>query len=597
MMGKPTAISLLWAGLAALSASSPVAHASRADVTPSVDLGYEVHTGVLNVTQKYYLFSNVPYAEQPVGERRFKPSTLPLGSNSTVNDGSQLAICMQSAPEWLLAKNAALYNVTTDVVAKVLYNAAGQTEACLVLDIYVPQTVYDSRETSKAPVVVWIHGGGFISGSKAASTNAEGLLGRSMLNGNAGMVYVSINYRLGMFGWLGGAADTTPNLGLYDQALALSWVQKYIGLFGGDASRVTVMGESAGASSILHQITAYGGATKANFTRAILQSPAFQFSLNMTTSYQAVMTQAAQEMNRTISTVADLSKLDSSALKAINAAVVYNAPTAEFMFGPSPDGIYVPAIPQALLAEGKFDPDVIVMAGHNSYEALYSIANINSASDTERLSDTLVPDASDETKSYILDTLYPSSSYPSELLRAGQIATDSTFACSTRYLGTAFGNATYNYLFAIPPGHHAGDIPYTFYNGPTAQLDDGFPVNETMAHALQDYLVGFVLEGDPNQSPAKEVSDFPLYGGGAQVRALTADGLVTQTDDMANDRCAWWQQAFVQGLVLPAANGTLSTSTPSSNVPRSPASSQSPWKSKFTMAVVGASAVWPLVSL
>lgn len=68
-----------------------------------------------------------------------------------------------------------------------------------------------------------------------------------------------MNYRLGAFGWLAGpefvAAGGTPNLGLYDQRFALEWVQKYIHLFGGDCNQVTVIGESAGGGSIMHQIT------------------------------------------------------------------------------------------------------------------------------------------------------------------------------------------------------------------------------------------------------------------------------------------------------------------------------------------------------
>lgn len=73
-----------------------------------------------------------------------------------------------------------------------------------------------------------------------------------------GVIFVSINYRLGAFGWLAGsevAADGNPNAGLLDQRFAFEWVQKYISLFGGDACRITVMGESAGAGSIMHHIT------------------------------------------------------------------------------------------------------------------------------------------------------------------------------------------------------------------------------------------------------------------------------------------------------------------------------------------------------
>ena len=90
-------------------------------------------------------------------------------------------------------------------------------------------------------------------------------------------MFVAINYRLGAFGWLSGPtlqSDGTANAGLYDQRLALEWVQKNIHLFGGDANCVTVAGESAGGGSIMHQITAFGGLKgAAPFQQAILQSP------------------------------------------------------------------------------------------------------------------------------------------------------------------------------------------------------------------------------------------------------------------------------------------------------------------------------------
>lgn len=82
-----------------------------------------------------------------------------------------------------------------------------------------------------APVLVWIHGGGFTSGSKTSAGNPAGIISRSKIENDDGIIFVSINYRLGLFGWLG-AGGITPNLGLHDQRVALEWVQKYIGLFG-----------------------------------------------------------------------------------------------------------------------------------------------------------------------------------------------------------------------------------------------------------------------------------------------------------------------------------------------------------------------------
>jgi carboxylesterase type B len=102
---------------------------------------------------------------------------------------------------------------------------------------------------------VWIHGGGYVAGSKTNSGDPAGLIRRS----NNGLVFVSINYRLGAFGWLSGnefhSDGGVPNAALYDQRFALEWVRDHISNFGGDPDRVTVIGESAGGGSIMHQIT------------------------------------------------------------------------------------------------------------------------------------------------------------------------------------------------------------------------------------------------------------------------------------------------------------------------------------------------------
>lgn len=210
-----------------------------------------------------------------------------------------------------------------------------------------------------APVLVWIHGGGFTFGSKSLYGSPSGLIAQSRNNGQDGIIVVAINYRLGMYGWLAGD-DVTPNLGLYDQRVALEWVQKYIGLFGGSKDKVTVMGESAGGSSIVHHITAYGGNMTAPFQRAIPQSPAFQFNIDLAANYNTTLAAASKQLGTVVKGVADLRKLPAETLVEINQATVMLAPIGTFGFGPGPDGTYVPNIPQVLFYEGKFDNNVDV---------------------------------------------------------------------------------------------------------------------------------------------------------------------------------------------------------------------------------------------
>ena len=119
------------------------------------------------------------------------------------------------------------------------YTAMVGQEDCLLLNVYVPTTGIDQGEN--VPVMVWIHGGAFVSGS-----GTFGDFGPQYFM-DRGVVMVTVNYRLGPFGFLSSATEELPgNLGLWDQSLALHWVKDNIHHFGGDSDQITLFGESAG---------------------------------------------------------------------------------------------------------------------------------------------------------------------------------------------------------------------------------------------------------------------------------------------------------------------------------------------------------------
>jgi len=166
------------------------------------------------------------------------------------------AIAQQFIPNYLLGLpfNASASSSNSSSASGLPRQDPRTTEDCLFLDVVVPQQVLESAGMGYgAPVLVWIYGGGYTAGEKSSSS-AAGLIRR----GNESVIYVSLNYRLGAFGWLSGPtfqANGTANAGLLDQRLALDWIKAYISLFGGDPNRVTVFGESAGGGSIMHHIT------------------------------------------------------------------------------------------------------------------------------------------------------------------------------------------------------------------------------------------------------------------------------------------------------------------------------------------------------
>ena len=183
------------------------------------------------------------------------------------------------------------------------------------------------------------------------------------------MQYVSLNYRLGVFGWLSGPtlqANGVANVGFLDQRLALEWVQANIAKFGGDRNRVTVFGESAGGGSIMYQLTAYGGLKgPAPFQQAILQSPGLQ-SILSNQQQERIFDGFLAQLN--VSTIKEARQLPFPDLLRANILQINPSPYGSYTYGPVVDGDFVPAMPGELLLHGQYDKNVRVMLGHNADE-------------------------------------------------------------------------------------------------------------------------------------------------------------------------------------------------------------------------------------
>lgn len=537
------------------------AHAQYATL-PQVDLGYEIYQAAsFNSTGNFYNFSNIRYAAPPVGQLRFAPPQAPANNRGSVNNGQTSRICPQASPAWGQVATAFITSTllgqpfnSTQVYTPSGANSSSQvptpdpreSEDCLFLDVFAPKSVLEAKGKGHgAAVLVWIYGGGYTGGNK--NNNPAGLIAASGNSTNGDVIYVAMNYRLGALGFQAGpsfnAEGGTSNLALHDQRFALEWVQKYIHLFGGDKNRVTVFGESAGGGSIMHQMTAYGGLKgKVPFQKAIPQSPGWspvQSNVQTENTYQKFLRLTNSK------SLADLRALSSEAIMRANAQQIAYDPTyGGYVYGPVVDGNFVPAQPGQLLAQGRFDKSVQVMAGHNANEGQYFtppyiqtneglVAQLKSA----------FPFTPQQSIDYITQTLYPpvfNGSYPyrDQYSRARLIIAEGIFTCNTRYLATAQGNQTYNYLFAVPPAFHGQDVAYTYYTGGALS---GLLTNRTVAVALQQFITSFAEVGKP---AAAGVQSFPIYGADANLLRLNVTGIDVIRDSNANARCAWWQKAL-----------------------------------------------------
>ncbi|KAF2804763.1 alpha/beta-hydrolase [Mytilinidion resinicola] len=508
-----------------------LSNAPRALCLPTVDLGYSVNQATFNATGDYYTFSNIRFAEPPMGDLRFEAPVPPRTTNRTVNDGSAGFICPQAYPAWILAAEG---------LSAAPPPSPSENEDCLFLDVAVPQAIFNGTQKGAA-VLAWVYGGGYTLGTKAGSP--AGLIARSEQATGQGIIYVAMNYRLGLFGWLSGSTyqsqNGTANAGLYDQRLAFDWVQKYIHLFGGDPNRVTVIGESAGAGSIEHQITAYGGSKgKVPFQQAILQSPGFAPIPNNDQEerlFHEVLNSSG------VSTLQKLKGLSTTQLQAVNRNITEGSDYGSFTFGPTVDGVFSPALPGILLSQGKFDQSLNLLIGHNSNEGALFTAPVQTDATFAQNVRNLFPDISPTVFTIITEVLYPPDysgayGYTTEFGRSSTFWAEVVFVCNTNYLARAYKNKSYNYVFSVPPGVHGEDVPYTFYDGPSPSV-----VNDTVAVVLQDWITTFAVAGVPS---AEGLPSFPQYGLFGTAEDLNVTGVAPFHDPGSNLRCYWLQNAY-----------------------------------------------------
>ncbi|KAL8825487.1 MAG: hypothetical protein Q9191_004385, partial [Dirinaria sp. TL-2023a] len=348
---------------------------------------------------------------------------------------------------------------------------------------------------------------------------------------------------------------TSPNAGLLDQRFALKWIQKYIHLFGGDPSQVTILGESGGGASVMFHTIAYGAAKPGEnhlFHQVIGQSPGPQVGKG--NNQQLVGNAFLRALNA--NSADEARKLPTETLIKANREVEASMP----YFGPFVDGDLIPELPSRLYTSGRYIKGLKVMAGHNANEArLFIPPTSNSQAAFDSFLQSQFPTASADEIRYINETLYPpdfsadTEPYTSQNGRLSLLDADVYNLCWAVLLAATYAPDAHNYIFSVPPAYHAQDLAYTFYNGDSNQHD----VNLTVAHVLQSYLANFVVRGDPNghglpHIPTWTTSEMVALDGGSAALAgakavnLTVEGFPVVRESAAG-RCGWWFQTAFAG--------------------------------------------------
>jgi para-nitrobenzyl esterase len=451
-------------------------------------------------------FLGIPYAAPPVGPLRWQPPAAAAkwtGTRDATRFGSR---CMQ----------AQLYD-------DMIFRDPGPSEDCLTLNIWTP-----AKSGKKLPVMFWIYGGGFTTGGTSEPRQDGARLSTK------GVVVVTFNYRLGIFGFFVNgdlATESTQhasgNYGLLDAVAALHWVQNNISSFGGDPSNVTIFGESAGSfavSALMASPLAHG-----LFAHAIGESGgAFG---GPTLTFQPLEKREARDADfaRTqlnATTLADL--------RAIPAQQLLDAAKSGQGFGPDIDGYFLPESPSAIFAAGKQN-DVPMIAGWNHDEGgsgkadttitptggSSATAAADAPGDLDRLKALATKDFAAHAQDFL--AAFPATTDAEALTRIQQYNTDRFIAYGTwNWLEsqTATGKApAYRYRFdLVPPPDparpgrygvfHSDDIEYVFGNLDSRKGITWTSNDYAMSEQMMDYWTNFAKTGDPN---GKGLVQWPMY--------------------------------------------------------------------------------------
>ena len=459
-------------------------------------------------------FKGIPYALQPTGERRWQVA--------------------RPEPDSRLVREAKYFGHSS-IQSRSQGNAASlypQGEDCLTLNVW---TAASGMRTARRPVMVWIHGGSYVCDGTANPRN----WGDRFVKAHPEVVFVSVNYRLGLLGFLdlsslpdGKEYSRSGNLGILDQVEALRWVKRNIRAFGGDPDNVTIMGHSAGAGSVA--LLASIDEAQGLFRRAIMQSGSVAF----TSSREDCQRLTQRVLDATgAKTVADLQGLSQDEIIALNDEV------GQFYRFPERDGQLIPEDPYSRF--DGFNAGIDMLIGTTTDEARYWIDAMGGEEDFDM--------ATWLWSRYIvmsLDSAQRSSA--NRFLSDGDVNNTSFSSPSVEFLNelmfrgpaiemaqrhAASGGKTYMYTWLEPVGEpvygacHGCEVCYVLNTG--RQIKDGNAPDTLLASRVQQMWVNFATTGNPSI----QGHHWPAYETTQRASMMIArDILEVENDRLGNQR-------------------------------------------------------------
>ncbi|XP_070591774.1 cholinesterase-like [Erythrolamprus reginae] len=461
-------------------------------------------------------FLGVPYAEPPLEKLRFQKPLPHQPWNQTLEATSFGDSCpqfiFQDIPE------AEIWSPKTPL-----------SEDCLSLNIWVPHP----QPSSSVPVLVWIHGGGYLMG-----TSSVDIFNGTHLAATENVIVVTINYRLGALGFLYLPPAAPGNLGLWDQQLALEWIKENAAVFGGDPSQVTIFGCSAGGASVNFHLLA--PKSQDLFAQAVIQSGTANAFWAWRTPEEA--RQKSLEFVHLLGCSKDNNISIVHCLQTKNVSEFIRHEISLFLkggyilnvpFRPTIDGEFLLGDPEKLMEEGQIQVKPVLIGATSDEAASYAhnvFPNItdNLINQEQLLKGIglLVPNATEEFIRTIASRYSEGQHGPAQYRSAlSHFYTDRMFSCP---LWEAAGNIrktgspVYAYLFAHRPSwsiwpqwigaSHGSDVPFVF-----GTLESVRPVNQTHTEAearlsrkMMNYWAEFARNGNPTGLAATK-DEWPLY--------------------------------------------------------------------------------------